>query len=337
VALVCLFAFGAIAAQTSSQVLIATSASGGDEFKKEFWECASRLYESLTREYGVPAERITLLIEDPSQAESLKKGAGAPAVAKATKAEFLEAVEAMRARVVGNSDLLIFLFGHATHDGSDYRFNLVGPDLTGTELGAALKRFSGTRVTLVAATPASGGLARTLHGRNRVIVTATKSEFEGNTTVFGRFLVEAFEKRAADTDKDGDVSVLEAFAFAQRKVDAWYKERGKLATEHALLEDDADGKGSALPSPANGEGLLAAIVSPGGSQAASTSHSPAAPQNDESARLVAERKRLEADIQGLRYRKSAVPEDKYRKDMEQLLLALARVDSRLRNLKKEQQ
>jgi len=65
--------------------------------------------------------------------------------------------------------------------------------------------------------------------------------------------VAAFEARAGDSDKNGRVSILEAFDFASRGVRRWYQDQGRLSTERALLDDSGDGRGreAGQPGPAS--------------------------------------------------------------------------------------
>jgi hypothetical protein len=77
-----------------------------------------------------------------------------------------------------------------------------------------------------------------------VILTATRSGSEKNFTRFGRFFAEALSDPGSDLDKDGQTSVLEAFLGASARVAEFYKTEGRLATEHALLDDNGDGLGT---------------------------------------------------------------------------------------------
>src|SRR5207237_78587 len=83
-----------------------------------------------------------------------------------------------------------------------------------------------------------------LAATNRVIITATRSGHEQNFTHFGQYLAEAISNPEADLDKDGQVSLLEAFLMASRKTAEFYKTENRLATEHALLDDNGDGLGT---------------------------------------------------------------------------------------------
>ena len=74
-----------------------------------------------------------------------------------------------------------------------------------------------------------------------MIVTATKSGFEQNFARFGQHLADALADAAADLDGDGQTSLLEAYLTASRATAEFYRQSGRLATEHALLEDTGDG------------------------------------------------------------------------------------------------
>ena len=240
-------------AQKGRYALIVDGVSGEAEFKEKFWNWSNQMYQILSQELKFPKQDIFLLTEDPNQGSSI-------VTAKSTRDEVSKVFEQLHAMVKPDDLLFIFLLGHGSFDGKEYKFNLVGPDITGTELKTYLDRFSNQRMVLVCTTPCSGILTRTLSQKNRVIITATKNEFENNQTVFAGFFVEAFQNKAADSDKNGRVSFLEAYLYAAQKVDSWYKGRKLLATEHPLLEDNGDGVASSLPTPSNGEGLFASRI-----------------------------------------------------------------------------
>ncbi len=131
------------------------------------------------------------------------------------------------------------MIGHGTFDGVEYKFNLPGPDISGTELAALLNRIPASRQLVVDMTSASGGATPALKKENRTVITATKSGSEKNATLFARYWVEALRDPAADTDKNEVVSALEAFQYAQTKTAQFFTEQKRLATEHPQLEDRA--------------------------------------------------------------------------------------------------
>ena len=165
--------------------LIANSASGNEEFKQKFASWTKTMADVLTHELNVPVDHVLLLTEDGTQSSPYR-------VAKSTKPEFMRALDILRSLAKEDDSLLILLLGHGTFDGSEYKFNLVGPDISGSELKTYMQRFK-QQVILVASTSCSGPLIRVLSGPGRVIITATKSEFENNDTVFAEYFVEGFK------------------------------------------------------------------------------------------------------------------------------------------------
>ena len=57
------------------------------------------------------------------------------------------------------------------------------------------------------------------------------------------------EADPADINKDGRISLLEAFNFARQEVARLYERDGLLLTEHAMIDDNGDGQGSEEPDP----------------------------------------------------------------------------------------
>ena len=143
-------------------------------------------------------------------------------------------------RETGPGDsLAVFLIGHGSYDGQDYKFNLPGPDLSAGELRRLLDATPARRQLVVIATSSAGGSLETLKGEGRVVIAATKSGRERNATVFAGFWVEALHDPAADSDKNEAITALEAFRYAQRKVKDYYEKSKQLATEHPRLQGDA--------------------------------------------------------------------------------------------------
>ena len=64
------------------------------------------------------------------------------------------------------------------------------------------------------------------------------------------FFIDSLTDAAADEDRDGRVSVLEAFEFASFRGAAVVSPNGgRLATERALIDDDGDGRGREAGEP----------------------------------------------------------------------------------------
>jgi hypothetical protein len=235
---------------------------------------------------------------------------------KESRTEILERFESLSAGANRPSEFWLFLIGHGTFDGSQYKINVRGPDITGEDLDQFFEALDNTRIYLVAATSASGALLPLLSRGNRVILTATRSGTERQPPLFLTFLLQAMRSTDADTDKDGRVSLLEAFNAAQIQVSGWYQERKRIRTEHALLDDSGQRPAEEGSEPATGAGLLSASTYLG-TEAGRAALPPA---------LEEERARLEREIAHLRFRKREMDETEYFQQLEGLLVQLARIE-----------
>jgi hypothetical protein len=244
--------------------------------------------------------------------------------AQATKANLQNALAQIAREAKPGDAFVLMMIGHGSFDGYDYKMNLPGPDISGVELATLLDRIPCTRQLVVNMTSASGGSRAALEKASRVVITATKSGNEKNATVFARFWVEALRDPGADTDKNETVSALEAFTYASAKTADFYDTQKRLATEHPTLEDTGQGDGERKPSPENGEGLKAAqfpLMRIGQAQAAANT--------PEKKALLEKRDQLEEQIDKLKYEKAAMPADDYKKQLQDLLIQLAKTQAEL--------
>jgi hypothetical protein len=272
---------------------------GGEAvYTKQFEEWTEQLRSVLSDRYGFDAKHIT--------------------VPKATAEEVKGIFGTLKTQLETNSVLFIFLIGHGSFDGKESKFNLTGPDLSATEYNALLSSLPTKRVVVFNMSSASGEFIKSLAAKGRIVVTATRNGQETNATRFTGFFISALQANDADTDQDGHTSVLEAFVYANRLTGEFYKRGGRLATEHALLDDNGDGVGHEKVEA--GEGLLARATyldSLSIDEAAATAAA---------GRLLKERARLEGEIEQLIARKSNMAEAEYEATLERLFIELAKVN-----------
>ena len=145
----------------------------------------------------------------------------------------------LRRRLTVGDTLLLVLLGHGTYDGIDAKFNLVGPDLSAAEWKDALEGLAG-RLVVVNTTESSFPFLEQLSSRGRVVITATDSAAQRFATVFPEYFIRSLVDRSSDFDKNGRVSILEAFNAASAGVKQHYEQRGQLSTERPLIDDDGD-------------------------------------------------------------------------------------------------
>jgi hypothetical protein len=244
--------------------------------------------------------------------------------ADATRAKLESTLRAIAAEAKHDDALVFMLIGHGTFDGTDYKLNLPGPDVTASQLSELLDRIPAARQLVVNMTSCSGSSLKVLRRPGRVVVTATKTGTERNATIFARYWVEALRDPAADSDKNETVSALEAYKYAEQKTAQFYESQKRLATEHALLEDTGNGDGVRTPSPQNGEGLAAA-------QFALVRMSAAQNLSKDPAKLtlLKQRESLEGKIDQLKYEKASLSEEEYKKQLRDLVTQLAKVQAEL--------
>jgi hypothetical protein len=290
--------------------LLITGATGGEQYARQFETWRVMFLSTLRETWAYPDDHIVMLAEQASKN-----------VGQATQQNVRTAVASLKKRMTKDDQLLVLLIGHGSGEGDAARFNLVGPDLQVTEWADLLKGLPG-RLVFVDTTGASFAFLHALAGKERVVLTATDSAAQQFETVFPEFFVKAFGDQAADADKNGRISIWEAFAYASAQTKDWYEQHGRLATERALLDDTGAGIGreASVPGP---DGELARVTY-------LDLHNTAAAGSAEITSLLQRQSQLEDEIDKLRARKSAMPPDEYAAALEKLLIELARVSQQIR-------
>ena len=294
-------------ATNSPTVILVVGAPGEPEFGSNFVEQV-RLWEKTCEKGNAKTLRIGIEKEaDLTDHDQLK--------------------QVLAEQPTNHTDPLWLVFiGHGTFDGKEARFNLRGPDVSDTELAEWLKPFQ-RPVVLVNCASASAPFLKKLSATNHVVITATRSGSEHNYARFGEYLAKAIADPASDLDKDGQISVLEAFLVASRRVTEFYKSEGRLATEHALLDDNGDGLGT----PADWfRGVRAVKKAKDGASSdgirASQFHLVLSPEDRAvPADARGRRDALELEVAKLREAKSQMAEEEYYRQLEAALLKLARL------------
>lgn len=222
--------------------------------------------------------------------------------------------------------LWIVLIGHGTFDSRAAKFNLVGDDLTAEEFAEWLQPCRRPLAVMQCAAT-SAPFLDLLSGEGRVIISATKSGQEQNFARFGGYLAASLADPAADFDKDEQVSLLETFLRASRLTEEYYSGDNRLATEHALLDDNGDQRGTRATafegvrpvreadSGATLDGYLAHQW-----QLIPSEHAVSLPPEQEQ-----RRRELEVAVLRLRERKGDLTADEYYAQLEHLLVELARI------------
>ncbi len=242
----------------------------------------------------------------------------------ATREHVRDILAAVAREAKPEDDFVLVLIGHGSFDGVEYKFNLVGPDVSGAELAQLCDSIPAKRQLIVNTTSASGGSLPALERPGRGVIAATKDGSEKNATIFARYWVEALHDPDVDVDKNDAISALEAFQYAERKTAEFYESEKRLATEHAVFDDTGKNEAVRQPSVESGEGLLLSsfvLLRLGAAQKAA---------NDPAKRaLLAKKEELERRIDTLKYQKAAMSQEEYKKQLTDALVELARVQEEL--------
>ncbi|MDQ2664725.1 MAG: hypothetical protein M3Z05_01840 [Gemmatimonadota bacterium] len=296
-ALLCGVTPGAARAQ-QTHVLIITGLSAEPQYKTSFLNVAATLADSARSRWKVADSSLIVLGEDPADDRTHITG-------KSTREEVAAAFLRLSKRVAPGDVVLVFLNGHGAGEGPTSRVNLPGPDPTAVEYASWLSAFARQTVVFVNAASGSGDFLPVLAGRGRIVISATKTGIERNETVFAMPFVRGLTGTEADADKDGRVSVFEAFDFAKKEVARAYEADKKMLTEHAIMTDTTLARRVSFGAPVGGA-------------------------DPKIAALVAERQALESQVVDLRAKKATTDSTIYAAELEKLLLQLAEKSQAIR-------
>jgi hypothetical protein len=266
----------------------------------------------LRDKFHYEPQRLFVLAEKTSEGER-------PATRENVRAVLAD----VRKRMTKEDQLLVLLIGHGTTlDGDEAKFNLVGPDLSASEWSQFLRPIPG-RLVFVNATGASYPFLRKLAARGHVVLTATDTAAQQFETVFPEFFIKAFDDPAADLDRNGRVSMWEAFTYASSGVRQWFEQKGQLPTERPLLDDTGAGVGREAQNPGT-DGAIARVtyLEPDAPLAL--------PADSALAGLIRRRADLETQLEELKARKESTPPDQYDAELEKLLVDIARLAAQIR-------
>jgi hypothetical protein len=236
------------------------------------------------------------------------------------QAEIQKAFTALRQQLRPLDTFFVFFIGHGSGESGEYKFTISGPDFTGLDFSKLLSTLNVGRIVVVNGTPASGAAIEALGGKNRVVITATRSGQEGNDTVFYEYFLEALQTASADEDKDQKISVWEAFKYATAGTERFYKEEGRLATEHAQISDNGGAK----------MGLTDKEIPLVARSTTFQVDRPIVSSDPKLQALLNERKELEQKVEALRINKAEMSAADYDKRMEDLLVQLALKNQEIR-------
>lgn len=276
----------------ATHVLLVTGLSGEPQFAKIFAAAAGAIHDAARTQWHVADSDLVYLSEDPAADPGRMTG-------KATKESIAGAFAVLARRVRPGDVVLVFLAGHGSGEMEASVVNVPGPRPTASDYASWLAPLNRAVVVFVNAATGSGDFARVLAGPNRVIVTATKTGMERNESIFAGYFAAGLTGTEADADKDGRISIAEAFNYAKVQVAREYERTNRMLTEHAVLADSSG---------------IASRVAFGGD---ATSADPRVTT------LMGEQRVLLASVDSLRRVKATMDSTAYSHELERLLLLVA--------------
>lgn len=262
------------------RALIVCGHPGDAEHFQAFSEVATRLREGLVKTAGIPSGEVKLYFGvDPERDDKALIPEGA--VGPATREALTAAVETLRQELRPEDALWVVVLGHGHYDGRRSWLNLPGPDFHQDEVGKLFRGLACREQVFVVATPASGFYVKPLSAPGRVVISATEADLEVNETLFAAALAEelirlgepAMPKAGSaappaaeagappatppaaeagqeavmpppspDADGDGVLTLFDLYIATTRGVAQKYIAESLLITEHALIDDNGDGR-----------------------------------------------------------------------------------------------
>ena len=313
---VCLVSLlGTAALGQDHYALLIGGLGGSPEQSERLRQLLFGAHQALIAPLGVDEAHITVLAETALAGESFVDDI-------ATDQSIQDWFDHMAGIATLEDQVLVLLIGHGTFDGRSARFNIPRRDLTAEQYADLLNLVPAGRGIFVNTASASAPFIQALSAPGRIIIAATRTATQTNQTVFPEFFVKALTTSAADLDKDGGLSIREAFHYASEQTAASFVASGLLAAEHSILEDTGDGIGyQATELAQNGEGFLAATTY--------LSRRPVEAPEPSDPALVGNRNQLEEEIAALIARKSTLPIVQYYAELEQLFVSLARLNDQI--------
>jgi hypothetical protein len=299
------------AAQPARHAVLIQGASGEPQFAKQHRGWLDQMAKTFREKFKMGPSQLTVMAEQPGEGELR-------ATSENVRTRFAELAKSLQPSDV----LFVMLIGHGTADATGAKFNLVGPDLSVADWKAVLAPIK-SKVVFVNSSSSSFPFVAGLTGERRIIITSTSIISQRYATVFADAFIQALNAEAADLDKNSRISMWEAFFHASRTVKQYFEQKGQLATERALIEDNGDGVGREALSATGEDGTLSTMTY----LDAVVESKPTDPALQ---MLLQKQELLTIQVDELKRKKASMPEADYNTQWEKLMIELATVGAEIR-------
>ena len=230
----------------TKRALILCGLPGDKAHRKPFAETVEKLRETLMSKYGFDGPNVHVQFGGP-----IAEGEG-PVLSgvrgQCTREEIESEAADLRKALKPEDTLWVIVMGHSYYDGKHSHFNIPGPDIQEQEFGKLFAELPAREQVFFITIPASGYYIKPLSAKGRVVITATEADLEVNETIYPLALAEVLASPPAasefDADRDGNLTLFDLYIAVTRNVVERYLKAEFLPTEHALLDDNGDGRGT---------------------------------------------------------------------------------------------
>jgi hypothetical protein len=228
------------------RALIICGHPGDDEHRQQFTATVDSLEKSLVERLQFDSNGVWVLFGG----EEVAADAPGPANVRgpSTQESISSTITALKEVLGSNDSLWVLVIGHTYFDGRNSWLNLPGPDLNAQTFGRLFEGIACREQVFWLMMASSSSYIKPLSASGRVIVTATEDDRELNETMFphllAKLLADPPPRDELDADKDGTISVFDLYITITRRIAAAYAAQKQLSTEHALIDDNGDGRGT---------------------------------------------------------------------------------------------
>ncbi len=263
------------------------------------------------QQFSEQARRVNIASESVTQNPLIRYFSGEDA----TRESILDHFSQLASTMTHEDRIAVFLIGHGSYDGFEYKFNIPGPDITGKHIKDVMNALPAKVQLLVNTSSASGAINEQLKNEDRVVITATRNGNERLATRFGAYFFEAIENSAADINKNNAITVKEAFDYAERMVTDYFEDQGQLATEHPQLSGDYAG-----------QFVIARLL-----------RDRTEDENPELTKFLTERGEIDIKIEELQLKKGELLQDEFLSQLQILMIDLSTVQEKIDQISGENQ
>ncbi|HZL89116.1 MAG TPA: hypothetical protein VFB96_12125, partial [Pirellulaceae bacterium] len=235
------------AAAGTRRALVLCGLPGDAPHRKLFGDSLELLYSGLTS-HGFAAENVHVLwADEPTDKDgpAIKASRGI-----SSRENIAKAVAELQTATQPADALWVIVLGHSHYDGRYSWLNVPGDDIHQLDFGRLFEPLRCREQVFFITTPVSGYYLKSLAMPGRIVITATEPDLEVNETLYPHKLARALSGAVSygemEMDRDGNLTLLDLYLWIAKDTAQEYNAGMLISTEHALIDDNGDGRGSEI-------------------------------------------------------------------------------------------